>query len=103
MSKIKNCNFVDVQVRTKDFFELTKAHIVNINEEKTIVRLVDGDRVLRTFKGTEAKSAIVSLALDSNGRIFLRNVDDLLRTARDVRFWNNKKMLSDQKRGSSNG
>jgi hypothetical protein len=103
MPKIKKSSFVDVQIKTKDFFELTQAHIENMNKEKAIVRLVDGTRVIRTFKGTEAKSAIASLAFDSNGRVFLRNIDDLLRTVKDARFWNNKKMLSDQKRGLLNG
>ncbi|NBW56903.1 hypothetical protein EBR43_03800 [bacterium] len=103
MSKIKNSNFVNIQVKTKDFFELTRSNIHDMGEEKTIVRLVDGDRILRTFKGIEAKSAIVSLALDSNGRVFLRNIDDLLRTVKDIRFWNNKKMFSDKKRGFVNG
>lgn len=100
---MKNLQFVNVQIKTKHFFELSKHQINEINKEKTIIRLMNGDSVVKTFKGPEAKSAIVSLALDNNNRVFLKNIDDLLRTARDAKFWNNKKMLSDQKRGFANG
>lgn len=100
---MKNVQFVDVQVSNKNFFELTDQQLKNIQSKITGVRLVDGKTVVKTYRGQEATSAIVALACDSNNRVMIKNLEDLLRTVRDARFWNQKKLMSDLKKGFKYG
>jgi ribosome recycling factor len=100
---MKNAQFVDIQVSNKNFFEITDQQLKKIESTRINVRLVDGKIVVKTYRGQEATSAIAALATDSNNRVMIKNLDDLLRTARDARFWNQKKLMSDLKKGFKHG
>jgi hypothetical protein len=95
----KNC--LDIDVGTKNFFEVSHKQLYKMTTEKVQIRLVDGDNIIKIYKNPECVSAIAALAQDNNCRIFVKNLDDLMKTIKYARFWNSKRMASEQKKRSA--
>jgi len=92
--------YLDISMKNNKMFELSNKQIEKIQKENLKVRLINDKFIVKSFRDKESISAIVSIAKDNNNKVFVNYLNDVLRTVKNAKYWNNKKMLSIQNRGS---